>query len=180
MYNIFKLIFKVDEKRAIFHRYLEQCGVIDALSRALIKLYEEPTKPEDPVAFVQKHMCNTVEAIVDQTQEHERAEQSLAAVEDDQNINENTYNIDEKVPNEDASTEEIPNEDVPNEEVPNEEVPTEDVPTEAVPTEDALNAEVPTEEALNAETSEANNNDPENQSNVDADQINEESRYQQS
>lgn len=28
---------------------------MDALSRALIKLYDEPTKPDDPVAFVRQN-----------------------------------------------------------------------------------------------------------------------------
>lgn len=47
---------RVEEKRAIFHRYLQQSGVIEALSRALIRLYDEPIKPDDPVAFVRQHM----------------------------------------------------------------------------------------------------------------------------
>lgn len=46
----------MEEKRAIFHRYLQQSGVIEALSRALIRLYDEPIKPNDPVAFVRQHM----------------------------------------------------------------------------------------------------------------------------
>lgn len=40
----------------MFHRYLEQSGVIEALSRALIKLYDERNKPDDPVEFVRQHM----------------------------------------------------------------------------------------------------------------------------
>ncbi|KAG4079650.1 hypothetical protein HA402_010430 [Bradysia odoriphaga] len=46
----------IDEKRAAFHQYLASSGVISALSKALIKLYEEPHKPDDPVNFVRRHM----------------------------------------------------------------------------------------------------------------------------
>ncbi|KAJ6635021.1 Arginine kinase [Pseudolycoriella hygida] len=46
----------IDEKRAAFHQYLASSGVISALSKALIKLYEEPVKPDDPVNFVRRHM----------------------------------------------------------------------------------------------------------------------------
>lgn len=42
-------------KRAEFRHYLESNGVMDALSYALIKLYDEIDKPKDPVAFVRQH-----------------------------------------------------------------------------------------------------------------------------
>lgn len=42
----------------MFHRYLEQSGVIEALSGALIKLYDERNKPADPVEFVRQHMVS--------------------------------------------------------------------------------------------------------------------------
>jgi len=38
---------------------LERAGVIDALSKALIKLYEEQNKPEDAIRFVRKFMCES-------------------------------------------------------------------------------------------------------------------------
>lgn len=50
------ILLQIDEKRAAFHQYLASSGVISALSKALIKLYEEPTKPDDPVNFVRRHM----------------------------------------------------------------------------------------------------------------------------
>lgn len=49
-----------------FRHYLEKSGVMDALSAALIKLYDEPTKPIDPVAFVRRHFRNSDE-IIDET-----------------------------------------------------------------------------------------------------------------
>ncbi|XP_037039589.1 arginine kinase Lit v 2-like isoform X1 [Bradysia coprophila] len=50
------VVDRIDEKRAAFHQYLASSGVISALSKALIKLYEEPHKPDDPVNFVRRHM----------------------------------------------------------------------------------------------------------------------------
>lgn len=38
---------------------MERAGVIDALSKALIKLYEEQNKPEDAIRFVRKFMCES-------------------------------------------------------------------------------------------------------------------------
>lgn len=48
-------IFQIDLKRAEFRHYLESSGVMDALSYALIKLYDEVDKPSDPVAFVRQY-----------------------------------------------------------------------------------------------------------------------------
>lgn len=42
-------------KRAEFRHYLETSGVLDALNCALIKLYDEIAKPNDPVAYVRQH-----------------------------------------------------------------------------------------------------------------------------
>lgn len=61
--HIEKFIFgfcpQIELKRAEFRHYLEISGVMDALSRALIKLYDEPTKPDNPVAFVrQNFLCD--------------------------------------------------------------------------------------------------------------------------
>lgn len=50
-------------KRAEFRHYLEVSGVMDALSRALIKLYDEPSKPENPISFVRKNFTSVNEVI---------------------------------------------------------------------------------------------------------------------
>lgn len=42
-----------------YRKYLERAGVIDALSKALIKLYEEQNKPDDAIRFVRKFMCES-------------------------------------------------------------------------------------------------------------------------
>ncbi|XP_065169512.1 c-Myc-binding protein homolog [Atheta coriaria] len=39
-------------KREEFRRYLEKTGVMDALTKVLVLLYEEADKPEDALAFI--------------------------------------------------------------------------------------------------------------------------------
>lgn len=47
---------QIELKREKFRKYLVECGVMSAISNALIKLYDEPNKPEDAIAFVKNHM----------------------------------------------------------------------------------------------------------------------------
>ncbi|XP_014251096.1 c-Myc-binding protein isoform X1 [Cimex lectularius] len=42
----------IDSKREEFRKYLERAGVMDALTKALVLLYEEPDKPEDALDFI--------------------------------------------------------------------------------------------------------------------------------
>ncbi|XP_065641248.1 c-Myc-binding protein homolog isoform X1 [Hydra vulgaris] len=42
-------------KREEFRKYLENSGVIDALTKVLFELYDEPEKPSDAVNFVKQH-----------------------------------------------------------------------------------------------------------------------------
>lgn len=51
-------------KRAEFRHYLESNGVMDALSYALIQLYDEIEKPKDPVAFVRQHFKRPTDELV--------------------------------------------------------------------------------------------------------------------
>lgn len=48
-------MLQIDLKRAEFRQYLESTGVMEALSYALIKLYDESVKPKDPITFVREH-----------------------------------------------------------------------------------------------------------------------------
>jgi|ERR1711881_1915 len=41
-----------DSKREEFRRYLERAGVIDALTKVLVNLYEEPEKPNNALDFL--------------------------------------------------------------------------------------------------------------------------------
>ncbi|CAH8610797.1 unnamed protein product [Schistosoma bovis] len=43
-------------KREEFRKYLEKSGVIDALTKVLVGLYEEPEKPDNALEFMKKHL----------------------------------------------------------------------------------------------------------------------------
>ncbi|XP_065908345.1 c-Myc-binding protein homolog [Dysidea avara] len=45
-----------ETKREEFRKYLESNGILDALTKVLVGLYEEPEKPMDPLEFVKKHL----------------------------------------------------------------------------------------------------------------------------
>lgn len=65
--KIFYSIFpQIDLKRVEFRHYLEKSGVMDALSFALIKLYDEGDKPENPIAFVRKNFRRIDDADLDE------------------------------------------------------------------------------------------------------------------
>lgn len=43
-----------EAKKEEFRKYLETNQVIDALTRVLVNLYEEPDKPEEPVEYIKR------------------------------------------------------------------------------------------------------------------------------
>jgi hypothetical protein len=43
-----------EAKKEEFRKYLEKSSVIDALTKALVCLYEEPDRPENPVEYIRK------------------------------------------------------------------------------------------------------------------------------
>jgi len=45
-----------DNKREEFRRYLEKSGVLDALTKTIVCLYEEPEKPNNAVDFLRKNL----------------------------------------------------------------------------------------------------------------------------
>ncbi|XP_039258996.1 c-Myc-binding protein-like [Styela clava] len=45
-----------DSKREEFRKYLEQSGVVDALTKVLVNLYEEPEKPSQALEFLRQHL----------------------------------------------------------------------------------------------------------------------------
>ncbi|KAK9696499.1 hypothetical protein QE152_g31866 [Popillia japonica] len=50
--------FKPSEgKREEFRRYLEKTGVMDALTKVLVSLYEEPEKPNDALHYLQNKLA---------------------------------------------------------------------------------------------------------------------------
>jgi len=46
-----------ENKREEFRKYLERTGVMDALTKVLVSLYEEPDKPEDALEYIRKKLC---------------------------------------------------------------------------------------------------------------------------
>lgn len=45
-----------DSRREEFRKYLEKAGVLDALSKALVGLYEEPERPSDALEYLRQHL----------------------------------------------------------------------------------------------------------------------------
>jgi hypothetical protein len=41
----------IDSKREEFRKYLERAGVMDALTKVLVSLYEEAEKPDDALKY---------------------------------------------------------------------------------------------------------------------------------
>ena len=47
-------------KREEFRKYLEKTGVMDALTKVLVSLYEEPDKPENAVEYICNKLANQI------------------------------------------------------------------------------------------------------------------------
>lgn len=47
-----------DSKREEFRKYLERAGVMDALTKVLVSLYEEPEKPADALEYVRQNLSD--------------------------------------------------------------------------------------------------------------------------
>jgi capsule polysaccharide export protein KpsE/RkpR len=45
-----------DSKKEEFRKYLEKAGVLDALTKTLVSLYEEPEKPNNALDFLRKNL----------------------------------------------------------------------------------------------------------------------------
>ncbi|KAH6567275.1 hypothetical protein BASA50_007318 [Batrachochytrium salamandrivorans] len=46
----------VDQKKEDFREYLERNGIIDALTKVLVGLYEEPEKPDSPTDYIKQFL----------------------------------------------------------------------------------------------------------------------------
>merc|ERR1711985_144411 len=49
-----------DTKKEEFRKYLEKSGVIDALTKVLVRLYEEPEKPGNALDFIKQYLGASV------------------------------------------------------------------------------------------------------------------------
>ncbi|KAG4104309.1 hypothetical protein H8356DRAFT_1640907 [Neocallimastix lanati (nom. inval.)] len=46
----------MDQTKEAFRKYLENNGIIDALTKVLVGLYEESEKPENPLDFIKQFL----------------------------------------------------------------------------------------------------------------------------
>lgn len=62
-----------ESKRENFRKYLESGNVMEALTRALVSLYEEPEQPSDPLNYIRQSIGASegvdVDALVRRNQE---------------------------------------------------------------------------------------------------------------
>lgn len=58
---------QVDAKREEFRKYLEKSGVLETLTKSLVSLYEEPSKPTDALGYMRNNFTGTDIALI-QTQ----------------------------------------------------------------------------------------------------------------
>lgn len=70
-----------EAKKEEFRKYLEKSSVIDALTKALVNLYEEPERPDKPVEFIKKILGGPSQEDYDALKrENERLQQELDAL----------------------------------------------------------------------------------------------------
>lgn len=50
----------IDNKRDQFRKYIESKGVIDTITKVLVKLLEAPVKPEHPIDFIRDNLGPTI------------------------------------------------------------------------------------------------------------------------
>ncbi|KAI9099443.1 hypothetical protein DFS34DRAFT_649162 [Phlyctochytrium arcticum] len=70
-----------DHKKEDFRKYLEKNGIIDALTKVLVGLYEEPEKPESAMDYVKQFLGGAsdvdVEAVRSENEELRRKVEEL-------------------------------------------------------------------------------------------------------
>ncbi|XP_076244964.1 c-Myc-binding protein isoform X2 [Calliopsis andreniformis] len=71
-----------DSKREEFRKYLERGGVMDALTKVLVYLYEEPEKPEDPLEYIRHHLGGITEPDVEMDTLKKELEEAKATIAD--------------------------------------------------------------------------------------------------
>ena len=71
----------MESKRENYRKYLESGKVMDALTKALVSLYEEPEQPEDPLNYIRQCLGASegvdVDALVRENQELKEQIQNL-------------------------------------------------------------------------------------------------------
>merc|ERR1712070_1098777 len=49
-----------DSKKEEFRKFLEKSGVIDALTKVLVRMYEEPERPQQALDFIKQYLGASV------------------------------------------------------------------------------------------------------------------------
>ncbi|RZC39939.1 hypothetical protein BDFB_003790 [Asbolus verrucosus] len=108
-------------KREEFRKYLEKNGVMDALTKVLVNLYEEPEKPEDALEYIRDRLAmqaglDTFNQMKTKCDEYEAKIEQL-----EQDIEQLKLNLEPPPAEEEivgVDTEAVLPEDVPQEEAP--------------------------------------------------------------
>ncbi|KAK1127402.1 hypothetical protein QLX08_003901 [Tetragonisca angustula] len=69
-----------DSKKEEFRKYLERAGVMDALTKVLVSLYEEPEKPDDALEYIRLHLGGITEVDVEVKLLKEELEEAKAKI----------------------------------------------------------------------------------------------------
>ncbi|EAY00447.1 hypothetical protein TVAG_084840 [Trichomonas vaginalis G3] len=73
----------MENKREAFRKYLDDGGVLDALTRVLVALYEEPENPEAPLEYIKQFLGSPngidVESLQNENKELEEQVKTLEA-----------------------------------------------------------------------------------------------------
>ncbi|XP_011869666.1 PREDICTED: C-Myc-binding protein-like [Vollenhovia emeryi] len=67
-------------KREEFRKYLDECGVMVALTKILVSLYEETEKPPDPVDYIRRNLGGIVTDTSDIDSVKKELEESKATI----------------------------------------------------------------------------------------------------
>lgn len=71
----------MENKREAFRKYLDEGGVLDALTRVFVALYEEPENPEDPLEYIKQFLGSPNGVDVESLQkENEELETQVVAL----------------------------------------------------------------------------------------------------
>lgn len=69
-----------DSKREEFRKYLERAGVMDALTKVLVSLYEEPEKPEDALEYIRQNLGGITEVDIEMETLKKELEEAKAQI----------------------------------------------------------------------------------------------------
>ncbi|KAG2377421.1 hypothetical protein C9374_009332 [Naegleria lovaniensis] len=73
----------INARKEEFRKYLEKNGVVDSFTKALVALYEEPERPQNPLEYVKHYLGGpSTEDIEQLKQENEKLKQRIKELEE--------------------------------------------------------------------------------------------------